>query len=86
MMDDIEKTKPVDGAPADDDETGAGCDVCMPPVALVGAEDYDYKYLCMPLMAARKSTSASGRPGGIIYYSGRLDAARECLVSSHEAS
>ena len=34
----------------------------------------------------RKSTSASGRPGGIIYYSGRLDAARECLASSHEAS
>ena len=34
----------------------------------------------------RKSTSASGRPGGIIYYSGSLDAARECLASSHEAS
>jgi len=50
MMDDIEKTKPVDAAPADDDETGAGCDVCMPPIALVGAEDYDYKYLCMPSM------------------------------------
>ena len=32
----------------------------------------------------RKSISASGRPGGIIY-SGRLDAARECLASSHEA-
>ena len=53
MMDDIEKTKPVDGAPADDDETGAGCDVCMPPIALVGAEDYDYKYLCMPSMVHR---------------------------------
>ena len=38
------------------------------------------------LLAARKSTSASGRSGGIIYYSGRLDAARERLVSSHEAS
>ena len=38
------------------------------------------------LLAARKSTSASGRSGGIIYYSGRLDAARECLASSHEAS
>ena len=50
MMDDIEKTKPVAEAPADDDETGAGCDVCMPPIALVGAEDYDYKYLCMPSM------------------------------------
>ena len=50
MMDDIEKTKPVDEAPADDDETGAGCDVCMPPIALVGADDYDYKYLCMPSM------------------------------------
>ena len=37
-------------------------------------------------VAVRKSTSASGRPGGIIYYSGRLDAARECLASSHEAS
>ena len=36
--------------------------------------------------AVRKSTSASGRPGGIIYYSGSLDAARECLASSHEAS
>ena len=36
--------------------------------------------------AVRKSTSASGRPRGIIYYSGRLDAARECLTSSHEAS
>ena len=35
--------------------------------------------------AVRKSTSASGRPGGIIYYFGRLDAARECLASSHEA-
>ena len=39
-----------------------------------------------PLVPVRKSTSASGRPGGIIYYSGRLDAARECLASSHEAS
>ena len=36
--------------------------------------------------AVQKSISASGRPGGIIYYSGRLDAARECLASSHEAS
>ena len=50
MMDDIEKTKPVDAAPADDGETGAGCDVCMPPIALVGADEYDYKYLCMPSM------------------------------------
>ena len=50
MMEDLEKTKPVDAAPADDDETGAGCDVCMPPIALVGADDYDYKYLCMPSM------------------------------------
>ena len=50
MMDDMEKTKPVDEPMADDDETGAGCDVCMPPIALVGAEDYDYKYLCMPSM------------------------------------
>ena len=33
----------------------------------------------------RKSISASGRPGGIIYYSCRLDAAQECLASSHEA-
>ena len=37
-------------------------------------------------VAVRKSTSASGRPGGIIYYCGRLDAVRECLASSHEAS
>ena len=55
MMDDIEKTKPVAEAPADDDETGAGCDVCMPPIALVGADEYDYKYL-----SVWKSTSASG--------------------------
>ena len=27
-----------------------------------------------------------GPAGGIIYYSDRLDAARECLASSHEAS
>ena len=38
---------------------------------------------CVP--ASAESTSASGRPGGIIYYSGRVDAARECLASSHEA-
>ena len=37
-------------------------------------------------VSVRKSTSASDRPGGIIYYSGSLDAARECLASSHEAS
>ena len=37
-------------------------------------------------VSVRKSTSASGRPGGIIYYSGSLDSARECLASSHEAS
>ena len=42
--------------------------------------------ICLLLASVRKSTSASGRPGGIIYYSGRLDAARECLASSHEAS
>ena len=33
----------------------------------------------------RKTTSGSGRPGGIIYYSGSLNAAQECLASSHEA-
>jgi hypothetical protein len=27
-----------------------------------------------------ETNHASGRPGGIIYYSGRLDAARECFV------
>ncbi len=37
-------------------------------------------------VSVRKSTSASGRPEGIIYYFGSLDAARECLASSHEAS
>ena len=37
-------------------------------------------------VCASAATSASGRPGGIIYYSGSLDAARECLESSHEAS
>ena len=42
--------------------------------------------------AARRTAGGSAeinqcRPGGIIYYSGRLDAsARECLASSHEAS
>jgi hypothetical protein len=76
MMEDLEKTKPVAEPAMDDDETGAGCDVCMPPIALVGADDYDYTYLCMPSMAVRNSTSASSR----------LDAARECLASSHEAS
>ena len=50
MMDDIEKTKPVNGTPGDDDEIGAGCNVCMPTIALVGADEYDYKYLCMPSM------------------------------------
>ena len=36
--------------------------------------------------SSAESTSASGRPGCIIYYSGSLDAARKCLASSHEAS
>ena len=36
--------------------------------------------------SVRKSTRASGRPGCIIYSSGSLDAERECLASSHEAS
>ena len=58
MMDDIEKTKPVAEAPADDDETGAGCDVCMPPIALVGADKYDYKYLCMPSMVRHSVRTA----------------------------
>ena len=53
MMEDLEKTKPVAEPAMDDDETGAGCDVCLPPIALVGAEDYDYKYLCMPSMVWR---------------------------------
>ena len=69
MMEDLEKTKPVDAAPADDDETGAGCDVCMPPIALVGAEDYDYKYLCMPSMVrarVRPSTCERGDGAGSV--------------------
>ena len=33
---------------------------------------------------AAASAEISGRPRGIIYYSGRLDAARECLASSPE--
>ena len=75
MMDDIEKTKPVDGAPADDDETGAGCDVCMPPIALVGAEDYDYKYLCMPSMVrARVRPSTCERGDGVGSVRHRRDA------------
>ena len=45
-----------------------------------------YTTTALKLGSVRKSTSASGRPGGIIYYFGRLDAARECLASSHEAS
>ena len=45
-----------------------------------------YTTTALKLGSVRKSTSASGRPGGIIYYSGSLDAARECLASSHEAS
>ena len=40
--------------------------------------------ICLLLASVRKSTSASGRPGGIIYYSGRLDAAQECLAYSPE--
>ncbi|KAH8076791.1 xanthine transmembrane transporter [Aureococcus anophagefferens] len=32
------------------DETGAGCNVCMPPGGIVGADKYDYKYLCLPSM------------------------------------
>ena len=47
---------------------------------------YDVYRFVNEYLPVRKSTSASGRPGGITYYSGRLDAARECLVSSHEAS
>ena len=75
MMDDIEKTKPVDEAPADDDETGAGCDVCMPPIALVGAEDYDYKYLCMPSMVrARVRPSTCERGDGVGSVRHRRDA------------
>ena len=35
-----------------------------------------------PLHAVRKSTSVSGRPEGIIYYSGRLDAAKHRLHGS----
>ena len=42
-----------------------------------------YTTTALKLGSVRKSTSASGRPGGIIYYSGRLD---ECLASSHESS
>ena len=38
--------------------------------------------ICLLLASVRKLTSASGRPGGIIYYSGRLDAAQECLAYS----
>ena len=34
---------------------------------------------------ASASAEMSGRSGGIIYYSGRLDVARECSASSHEA-
>ncbi|KAK7232199.1 xanthine transmembrane transporter [Aureococcus anophagefferens] len=32
------------------DETGVGCNVCMPPGGIVGADKYDYKYLCVPSM------------------------------------
>ncbi len=36
--------------------------------------------------ASASAEITSGRSGGIIYYSGRLDVARECSASSHEAS
>ena len=69
MMEDlraVEKTKPVDEPAMDDDETGAGCDVCMPPIALVGADEYDYKYLCMPSMVrARVRPSTCERGDGV---------------------
>ena len=32
MMEDLEKTKPVAEPAMDDDETGAGCEYCMPPL------------------------------------------------------
>ena len=41
---------------------------------------------CLHFNVMDGTSSASGRPRGIIYYSGSLDAARECLASSHEAS
>ena len=57
--------------------------------AVAGGRKYDLEAaehnLCGWYSAVRKSTSGSGQPGGIIYYSGRLDAARECLASPHEA-
>ena len=75
MMEDLEKTKPVDEPAMDDDETGAGCDVCMPPIALVGAEDYDYKYLCMPSMVrARVRPSTCERGDGVGSVRHRRDA------------
>ena len=58
--------------------TGAGAGAAGAARRLLAALRNFLKYLC--------GTSPSGRPGGIIYYSGRLDAARECLASSHEAS
>ena len=43
-------SKPVDEEPVEDvqHEVGVGClDVC-PPAGCIGADKYDYKYLCMP--------------------------------------
>ena len=59
------------------------------PLVLLGLGSIFLPFVMILLFQAtgvRKSTSASGRPGGIIYYSGRLDAARECLASSPEPS
>ncbi|KAH8049091.1 xanthine transmembrane transporter [Aureococcus anophagefferens] len=51
----IDEAKPAEPLPdmgfsPDMDETGAGCNVCMPPGGIVGADKYDYKYLCLPSM------------------------------------
>ena len=55
--------------------------------ASVGEQDNYIASLVEQELCERAAASAeiSGRPRGIIYYSGRLDAARECLASSHEA-
>jgi hypothetical protein len=63
------------------------CRGCAPPSLAVASQKWAQCDACAKWRRpVRKSTSASGRSGGIIYYSGRLDAARECLASSHEAS
>ncbi|KAK7249243.1 xanthine transmembrane transporter [Aureococcus anophagefferens] len=66
------------------DETGAGCNVCMPPGGIVGADKYDYKYLCVPSMpwskgAPRRRQHALAMVAGIATSGGLLIAGDACF-------